>query len=162
MEVEQPYFPGFSTSFSGKFDISDLFSQAGFNLFACFIAHVRLNDVLFPLFAESDFESEKFRIAPSDVNNSRFPVKHQGAGVLSSHYVTAISVRSACSLVLQRIRKSSAYLTIYISFSRVFRPGTLCIDSCRIFSVSVVFRYRVALPLAFYPMVKFIQHHICQ
>ena len=30
---------------------SDLFSQAGFNLFACFIAHVRLNDVLFPLFA---------------------------------------------------------------------------------------------------------------
>ena len=22
--------------------------------------------------------------------------------------------------------------------------------------------YRVALPLAFYPMVKFIQHHICQ
>ena len=32
----------------------------------------------------------------------------------------------------------------------------------RIFPVGVVFRYRVALPLAFYPMVKFIQNHICQ
>ena len=32
----------------------------------------------------------------------------------------------------------------------------------RIFSVRIVFRYRIALPLAFYPMVKFIQNHICQ
>ena len=50
----------------------------------------------------------------------------------------AISVRSACSFVLQRIRKSSAYLTIYISFNLVFRIARyawLCIGQPAAFSL---------------------------